>query len=472
MTDTTADRNDYLQHLSRTMDLVDTIERERSRVDQALHQDDQDRQMLEILRSTYRTTGKEVDDATLKEALQAAREQRFAYTPTPASFTAFLARLYVIRDRWLSQALIVAGGAILLMVAVLSINAIAGATRMRSVVAHANATFYEKNAALATTQTLRSDLDALLNSNKKLAPLLSDAQVALAQIHALPVPTLFPENAKEREAWVRSHPADVEQALVRETTYTAQVNGRLALVREGLTLARGVDQMFKQVPALMGFTLPEGAAGQALAAQVAQGRAALQTGLDTPTKAGLLQAQAAASTLTNIQATGKSLAAAQALVGGFSEKAQPKAQELFTVALTQAAAGQFAAANQQVKAIQALDQQVRQAYQLRIVNEPGVKSGVWRYPNDNTQGKSYYLVVDAVDDQMNPVSLPIRSVEDNQVTQTSRFAVRVPESEYEAVKSDKMDNGLIDKPLVAIKAAGELEPVYSVPVSGGFITSW
>lgn len=54
----------------------------------------------------------------------------------------------------------------------------------------------------------------------------------------------------------------------------------------------------------------------------------------------------------------------------------------------------------------------------------------------------------------------------------SLFAIRVPPAEYERVKADKLDNGLIDDAVVGEKRRGELEADYRIAVAGGAITEW
>ena len=43
---------------------------------------------------------------------------------------------------------------------------------------------------------------------------------------------------------------------------------------------------------------------------------------------------------------------------------------------------------------------------------------------------------------------------------------------YETVKADKLDNGIIDSPVVGEKKRGAREPEYSIPIAGGAITRW
>ena len=112
------------------------------------------------------------------------------------------------------------------------------------------------------------------------------------------------------------------------------------------------------------------------------------------------------------------------------------------------------------------------SYTLRIVNRSNVQSGVWRYHEDAPGGKNYYLVVEPMDANGNAVTLPVTNEETQRTETVSLFAVRVPQSEYERVKADKIDNGLIDDAVVGEKRRGEIDVEYRVAVAGGAITEW
>ena len=53
-----------------------------------------------------------------------------------------------------------------------------------------------------------------------------------------------------------------------------------------------------------------------------------------------------------------------------------------------------------------------------------------------------------------------------------RFGVRVPQSVYEAVKADKLDNGIIDDNVFGQKRRGRRAPEYRLQTAGGMITEW
>jgi hypothetical protein len=113
-----------------------------------------------------------------------------------------------------------------------------------------------------------------------------------------------------------------------------------------------------------------------------------------------------------------------------------------------------------------------QAYSIRIVSGSNVKSGVWRYPNNNQSSKNYYLIVEAINLAGRPIRLPIQNEETGKYERVTSWGVRVDKSQYEKVKADKIDNGLIDNPKAGEKIRGESNQRWAFSVPGGYITSW
>jgi len=98
------------------MDVVDTLRRNTQLVERELGNDNQDQALLARLHEIYSAQGIEVPDYILREGVQALREDRFTYVPTPPSLSRKLAELYVTRARWGRKILI--GFAVLLFCAV------------------------------------------------------------------------------------------------------------------------------------------------------------------------------------------------------------------------------------------------------------------------------------------------------------------------------------------------------------------
>jgi len=106
----------------------------------------------------------------------------------------------------------------------------------------------------------------------------------------------------------------------------------------------------------------------------------------------------------------------------------------------------------------------RQALELRVVDRYGVKSGVERCydqalcnkAGDSLQGKSWYLIVEAVDAAGNAIDVPVTSSETGESRWASYFGVRVSQAEYLKVKEDKLSDGHIDDLAMGSKPANML----------------
>ena len=116
--------------------------------------------------------------------------------------------------------------------------------------------------------------------------------------------------------------------------------------------------------------------------------------------------------------------------------------------------------------------QLKSAYKLRVVQQRGERSGVWRIPDANTGARNYYLVIEAVDSRGKVLSLPITSEESGKTKIVSKWGVRVEESTYQRVGADKKDDGIIQNRAVGQKERGQIHPKYSVNTNGAAITDW
>jgi hypothetical protein len=111
-------------------------------------------------------------------------------------------------------------------------------------------------------------------------------------------------------------------------------------------------------------------------------------------------------------------------------------------------------------------------YSIRIVNEPGRDTGIWRFPENNTAATNYYLVVEALDADGDPVTLPVTNEETGETQDVSSWAIRVPEVTYESVRADRQDDGIIQRNVLGVKQYGFLDTDYTMPVLDGAITQW
>ncbi len=154
------------------------------------------------------------------------------------------------------------------------------------------------------------------------------------------------------------------------------------------------------------------------------------------------------------------------------QQAAIEAEEQRTRGRSAAAEGNREGALAAIAELTRIRDQLRQEYSLRIVNRPGADTGFWRFPESNTDAANYYVVVEPIDPQGTALSLPVRNEETGQVDTVSIWGVRVPETVYRSVESDKRDDGIIQRNIVGLKQFGFLDVDYTVPVLGGAVTRW
>ncbi|MEM6708212.1 MAG: DUF6384 family protein [Pseudomonadota bacterium] len=134
--------------------------------------------------------------------------------------------------------------------------------------------------------------------------------------------------------------------------------------------------------------------------------------------------------------------------------------------------GDTSRARDVLREMQALRDTAAVAYDLRVVNEPGVRSGVFRIPDVNEEARNYYLIVEPVDRLGRPVSVTVRNEEDGKSYPVKRYGLRVSEATFNAVAADKQDDGIIQDNLVGRKYPGQLEPEFFIDTTGAAITRW
>ncbi len=149
-----------------------------------------------------------------------------------------------------------------------------------------------------------------------------------------------------------------------------------------------------------------------------------------------------------------------------------KAEALLTDGKSQLEHRDFSQAGATVGALRALDAQLREQYDLKIVQRRGERSGVYRVPDDNRRARNYYLIVEAVTARGEHLSMPIRSEEDGKTKNVTEWGLRVDEATFNSVAADKRDDGIIQNDVVGSKHRGVLNLEYSVATTGAAITKW
>ncbi len=152
------------------------------------------------------------------------------------------------------------------------------------------------------------------------------------------------------------------------------------------------------------------------------------------------------------------------------DAATQQAASLYQRAQTALSRGEYDEARTGLESLSALLEQLEREYVLHIVSEPD--TGVWRVPDINVGARNYYIIVEPIDANGRRIRVPITN-EETGVTQTvSTWGMRVDEETFNRVAEDKTDDGIIQNDTFGEKRAGQLEPEYLFPTTGGAITTW
>ena len=406
-----------MDELMLAMDIVDTLRHEQSLIERELASDARDSAFVERVKQIYANQGIEVSEALVRQGVEALKQDRFAYTPPPRSVAVRLAEVWVDRWRWAKRSLISA-----------------------FVLAFGYAVVAIPNAWMAAREygEYTDSVQTLQRRGERLRTLSDSLSV-------------FPRG------WSVDAPQAVSEPLA-------------ALARE-LALARA-----STAPALAAASGLAALAQDHFADAPEAGYAQLAPVRDRPdtAEAELTKVKARIKTGKRLMLAARRFDAANTRLASMEigERASAHVQDARARTESALAAADETVASAAVGQLEQAAATLDLAYTLRIVNREGVQSGVWRYHQAAPDGKNYYLVVEAIDGAGQVIALPVANEETQQTQSVSLFAIRVAPAEYERVKADKLDNGLIDDAVVGEKRRGELEADYRIAVAGGAITEW
>jgi hypothetical protein len=405
-----------LDEVMLAMDIVDTLRHDRSTVERELDAETRDEVLIERIKQIYAGQGIEVTDDLIRKGVEALKQDRFAYVPPKPSFALRLAQVYIDRWKWFKR------------------TVITGALVSGGLVAYQLPQQWQDGRAYAAYENRLEELGTRVDRfDQRLARLKRwhDEQKAADEPARAAIAKLVDEVDNTIKTTIAQRADLPTIAAVNADRYAEQAQATESAISRDLAV-------LGEMEATLNTTEQKSSAVDRL---------------------GLLAArfQSAATILSDAALR----PADQAIVAGVRQQAEAALR-----------AGDALLAEASVQRLDQIAAQLSQVYELRIVSQAGVKSGVWRYPVDNPMGRNYYLVVEAISESGQVLSLPIRNEETQQIEQVNRYAVRVPESVYESVKADKLDNGLIDDGLVGTKRRGELEVDFKMPINGGYITEW
>ncbi|MEQ8781014.1 MAG: DUF6384 family protein [Roseibium album] len=111
-------------------------------------------------------------------------------------------------------------------------------------------------------------------------------------------------------------------------------------------------------------------------------------------------------------------------------------------------------------------------FEIKIIAREGIPTGVSRIPDWDRKAERFYIVVEAVGADGNPLPREIVSEETGLGTVAVRWGQRVSVQIYEEVRSDKVDDGVVQQDLLGSKRLGDLDIQWREGVEIGTITEW
>lgn len=406
------------------MDVVDTLRHQRSLVERELQLDEREADLIAKLRRIYADQGLEVSDEVIVEGVKAMREERFSYRPPPAGFKTALARIYVNRKRWSQRAF-------WLLIAV-------------AVVWAGYRYLYVMPAQQVRSRLVQELKVRVADHNERMADLKGRINALTGELdQALPsVPATLQSSARR---------------LVDGARQSLAVAGRELEAAEKLGAVTEVDA-----------NIPDNAAAKI------QRRLAEQGGIIDRAWNAVESARTAIGSIRSLESEFKELdlLRTEALETARESGVPEKIEALYNSALAAVGSGDLETAKTARQALRYTRDLLRQEYTLKIVSRPGTPSGVWRYPVGSNTARNYYLIVEAVSPSGQPLTLQITSEEDGKVHAVSEWGLRVEPQEFERVRQDKMQDGIVNRNIVGTKKRGYLTPEYTVATTGGTITEW
>ncbi len=413
-----------LDQVMLAMDVVDTLRHQQDLVDRELASDEREQALIAKVKRMYASQGLEVTDDIIAEGVAALREDRFAYRPPPPRGPLWLARLYVNRRFWAKVG------------AVLAALVVAGVLIYRFA--------YVGPEVRGRMQAAR-DLNTLIGQQQDQ---ISVAKQRLAHL---------------TQALSRARSQAPQPAAVADMRLSAEAGQQLAAAETNL-------KAFDKLPLTPNLDADNLATqGEAVKRRLEQ-RASLVRELN----AHLAKAEAALTGLTELGVLPQKLLSQRnsLLAESRDEKARVQAEKLYTDATGALNRGDVQGALRYSTALQQLQDQVVQEYELRIVSRPGTQSGVWRTPPNRPGTRNYYIVVEAVTPKGERLSLPITSEEDGATKNVQQWGLRVDAATFDRIRRDKQDDGIVQNNRFGVKPRGYLGPQYLMPTAGGAITQW
>ena len=438
-------------NLNETIKIMEEIDRAH---DQDTHTRTQT-QLIEDIRATYAAQGREVDAATIRAAI-AARARQINTIPEPTAAQKVVGWAY-LRRRALG---VTTAAAVALSLAIgLSVSVVSErqqAARVELVqefvrTATADAAWITAQRAVWSAQEGELRRRLAPNALGVLDTMAERLAQAAAQAPTSPAESWTPDDTAR---YARATAAFDQSAHDADRRTLIQWDAQAA---DSLQFDRWLDQVTPPTDAALAQAWATGLSRRATL--IAQAQA--------------LEVRALESKLTILPPGNVSLTAGQDLVSSWATPVRARGADLLERQRQAWLSGTEPLAQQLAQELAAAHQFLNTDLTLVPVNKEGVKTGVVRVSNDNPDGENHYIIVQALGPSGAPLTIPVVDEETQNTVMASIFGVRVTPAVYERIKSDKMDNGIVDNDkIIGRKPAGTFDINLTVGGPGGMITEW
>ena len=424
MTAASVKDNADLDDLMLAMDVVDTLRHQQSLVDHALSADQRDAALTARIREIYQAQGIEVSDDVIANGVKALREERFAYRAPPGGIKTWLAKRYVKRARAYKPLLALLAALGVWWGAHFAFSTLPEQREMTAAMVQYNSQVAELQ---GETISLNNRLDRVIaqvsEGTSQYARGFRETAEAIKRETRLAVEAAQEIKSKLATQQLLSYQdaddfgeerAHAEANLDNYRTSIASLNQQIATAEHNLRLVHAFETMPRELR-------------------------------DLATAAKEIGAEPAVAALAN--------AASENAIAAL------KARDI-------------EGAEREKRTLENLIEEVRASYEILIVSQPGEKTGVWRYPEDNNRVRNYYIVVEAVTPQGKRLERAVVSEEDGKTYRVKRWAMRVNEKTFNAIAADKGDDGIVQNKLFGEKPRGYINPTYRMGTTGASIVSW
>lgn len=462
-----------------SMAIIDELRQRQMVVQEHLDLPQRRTEVARRIREYYQSRNITVEEAVVEQGVREYFDRRLQFeAPRIGRVASFVANLYVSRDRWMKPAAAALAAAVVLVTG----GALASAAYQRSLTAAVR----ELSTRAAEEQSsLQRDIQEQITKFDELgkrlesrpvpaasrmllatAPLLSQAAKLVG--HPLPA-TIDAANRDAAKGHVEQVQHDLDQASDLVKTATSKITDTAHLL--------DANDSFLALTASAPYAAALGA--HPILAEAASG---VQRNIEDAEISGTAAVDAAMHRLTEMMADVPAADAlakdiqsgrAKLLAIGLKQEERDQVASIAFKGLTATKALDVRTAKEATAELAQTEQFALLPLTLRIVERAGVKSGIERRYKPSG-GKSWFLIVEAVDPTGTVVPIPVESAETGVKKKVERFGISVPQEEYQKVKEAKLRTGHVGTREVGEKPANSLSFVFTrgIPAKPDMILEW